>query len=192
MKKPWDPDMLYAMSRTTQVLCQEIQGCKLGYTQSDEISLLLTDFDSLNVNTQAWFDGNIQKMVSISASIATARFNRCMDHIEKPAYFDSRVFTIPDTVEVANYFLWRMQDAVRNSRQMLAQSLFSHKELHGKSCAELLDMCLEKGHNWNELDSIKKQGAVFHKVGGEWDIALNPPRNYASWQYAIDNVTGAE
>lgn len=191
MKKPWDPDMIYAMCRTTQQLCKEIQGCKLGYTQSDEISLLLTDYE--DIKTEAWFDGNVQKMVSVSASIATAQFNRSMNHmLNKTALFDSRVFTIPDTVEVANYFLWRMQDAIRNSRQMLAQSLYSHKELHGKNTSEMMDMCMAKGWNWNGLDTIKKQGTVFHKVGREWDIALNPPRDYASWQETIDNMIGAE
>ena len=153
LKKPFDEGLVEDMEATTKFLCENIQGVKLGYCQSDEISLLLTDYETLD--TQAWFDYNVQKMVSISASMATAKFNelrlnrRFIDTIDytskgtgyteecdsiltkdsfefnKLAFFDSRVFNIPKE-EVSNYFLARQKDAVKNSISMLAQSLYSH------------------------------------------------------------------
>jgi tRNA(His) guanylyltransferase len=114
-ERPYDTDLMDMMDTTARELCKSIQGAQFAYTQSDEISILLTDFDT--IHTDAWFDGNIQKIVSISASIATAEFNYALDRIyvdrvdkEKDltkfrtnnglriglALFDSRVFTIPD------------------------------------------------------------------------------------------------
>ena len=128
--KPFDAVLMHTMQRTMVKLCEAIQGCKLGYTQSDEISLLLVDYDKLD--TTAWFDKNLQKVVSLSASIATMEFNREFvntltnnDFIDKAdidvynrvagtAMFDSRAFVLPES-EVCNYFLWRQQDATRNA-----------------------------------------------------------------------------
>jgi tRNA(His) guanylyltransferase len=157
MKKPFDEKLSKTMRVTTAALCAEIQGCQIGYTQSDEISLLLTDFK--NDQTTAFFDGNIQKIASVSASIATAIFNDELDgYVDRLAYFDSRVFVIPDPTEVENYFIWRQQDCVRNSISMLAQSLYSHKELHGVNTNEMQELCFQKGHNWNDVEDGYKRG----------------------------------
>lgn len=162
MKRPYDDILADAMSDVTIELCKEIQGCKFGYTQSDEISLLLTDFD--DNQTQAYFDGNIQKIVSISASIAAAVFNKSIgNYSKKLAYFDSRVFIIPDSIEVENYFIWRSNDCTRNSISMLAQSLYSHKELHKKSSAEMQEICFLKGKNWNDVEDRFKRGSLITK-----------------------------
>ena len=117
--KPFDNLFMSTMQETCKALCKEVQGCKIAYTQSDEISLLITDYDALN--TSAWFDDQIQKMVSVSASIATLAFNKtfyelCMqlsvDDTEKfkktyqskmfTAKFDSRAFNLPKE-DVCNY-----------------------------------------------------------------------------------------
>lgn len=156
MKKPFDPELITAFDETTKFLADNIQGCKLGYTQSDEINLLLTDFE--NDRTEAWFDGNIQKMASIAASMATAKFSQ---YFTKMAMFDARVFTIPDPVEVANYFIWRQRDAVRNSISSLAQSLYSPKELFKKNQSDMQEMCFFKGHNWNDLPVREKRGGLY-------------------------------
>lgn len=162
MKRPYDETLMSAMDYTTENLCREIQGTKFGYTQSDEISLLLTDFKS--PTTSAYFDGNVQKIASVSASIATVYFNEFMkDYVDKPAFFDSRVFTIPDPIEVENAFIWRQQDAVRNSISMTAQSLYSHKELNGKNSSVMQDMCMEKGVNWNDMPVGFKRGRLITK-----------------------------
>ena len=178
------------MQETTKYLCENIQGCKLGYTQSDEISLLLTDYEKLT--TDAWFDYGVQKMVSVSASMATLAFNRifrekCESFRNKQikilrsvseekfqygsllpnkydkALFDSRAFSIPKE-EVTNYFWWRQQDCTKNSVSMLAQSQFSHKQLQNKNGSAMQDMLmLEKGINWNDLETFKKRGTCVIK-----------------------------
>lgn len=183
-KRPFDTDLVNLMNRAAQYLCENIQGVKAAYVQSDEISLLLTDFEK--PHTDAYFDGNIQKIASISASIATLGFNAAMtnlitsaslfegfkeckdkltnkDGTVKSALFDSRVFTIPDKQEVFNYFVWRQQDSTKNSIQMVAQSLYSHKELHGKNGSEQQEMIFQKGQNWNDLDAGLKRGRMIVK-----------------------------
>ena len=164
-EKPFDSNLMGLMRATAIFLCQEIQGAQFAYTQSDEISVLLTDFSQ--IMTQAWFEGNVQKIVSVAAALATGTFN-AMTHVvlhDPPlAFFDACVFTIPDPVEVYNYFVWRQQDATRNSIQMVAQSLYSHKELHGKNSNQLQEMIFQKGQNWNDYPSICKRGTIIRKI----------------------------
>jgi len=165
--RPVDNKLVNAMNQTAIKLCEEIQGCQMAYVQSDEISLLLTDFK--DITTEAWFDGQIQKMVSVSASIATGYFNLYIN-TEKIAFFDSRIFTIPDSTEVENYFIWRQKDAIRNSVHMTAQTLYSHKELDGKSVLDQLSMIKNKNINWHELDEGFKLGRTIFKNNGKWEI----------------------
>lgn len=170
--RPYDVQFVQAMDETAEYMCKEIAGSVMAYVQSDEISILLTDF--AKPLTEAWFDGNIQKMVSVSAALATARFNQTnfmIGRAERPmATFDSRVFTIPDRTEVENYFIWRQKDAERNSIQMLAQSLYSHKELHGKNCADLQDLIHAKNDNWNNHPTRYKRGGYVRYVYDEGSI----------------------
>jgi len=204
LKRPFDEELIEDMNKTTAFLCKNIMGAKMGYVQSDEISILLTDFDTLD--TQAWFDYNIQKMVSIASSLATSEFNRLridryikekynsgisnityrfMENLSniKQAQFDARVFQIPSRIEVENYFIWRQQDATRNSISSVAQSLYSHKELNGVKTNEMQEMIFQKGINWNDYDFRKKRGAVIGKVevqveGGairnRWEVIDTP------------------
>lgn len=170
--KPFDFDFIEDMNKTAIHLCKNIQGAKFAYVQSDEISVLLTDFET--ETTEAWFDNNLQKMVSVSASLATSAFNRerlnrypnkSLDGLEmKWANFDSRVFQIPQMVEVENYFIWRQQDAVRNSISSVAQSLYSAKELHGVNSNDLQELIFKKGINWNDYPNGLKRGRGIIKV----------------------------
>lgn len=175
------------MQDTMKYLCENIQGCILGYTESDEITLILIDYQTLD--TSAWFDYEVQKMCSVSASMATLAFNKFFSmHIAKNydvealhmfgpqneedeylitllkaatrgAMFDSRVFNIPKE-EVTNLIYWRQLDAARNSVQMVGQANFSHKELQGKSCNDIQDMLMtEKGINWNDFPTCQKRGS---------------------------------
>lgn len=158
LERPYDKTLMDDMAETTRFLCQEIQGARVGFTQSDEISILLTDFATRQ--TEAWFDGNVQKIVSIAASLATAKFNE-MRPTGRLAFFDARVFTIPQDLEVINYFLWRQRDAVRNSISMLAQAYFSTKQLHGKSTNVMQEMLwAEHGVNWNDENPRFKRGTI--------------------------------
>ena len=173
-EKPFDVDLINTMNETAKVLCQNIMGAKIAYVQSDEISLFLSDYD--NIHTQPWFGGNIQKIVSVSASIATVAFNNALiknlnnsgkNELVKEksfkAMFDSRVFQLPKD-EVVNYFIWRQNDCVRNSINSVAQKFFSHRELHNKNCNEMQEMLFSKhGINWNNLDIDRKRGRVIRK-----------------------------
>lgn len=178
LQRPYDMPLMEDMDETTKFLCENIQGAKMGYVQSDEISILLTDYDE--IDTQGWFDYNLQKMCSISASLATAKFNQLrtarayknssivmepedLTNI-KLATFDARVFVIPYHEEVVNYFVWRQQDATRNSISMAAQSMFSNKELHKKSTGEMQEMMFTlKGVNWNDYPTRFKRGSAIIK-----------------------------
>jgi tRNA(His) guanylyltransferase len=176
LKRPFDQGLMDDMDATAEFLCQNIQGAKFAYVQSDEISILVTDYD--DISTHAWFDANLQKMASIAASLATAKFNQLRiirgmtkgtvglgEALNKLAMFDARVFQIPYQEEVINYFIWRQQDATRNSISSVAQANFSDRELHGKKTNQMQDMLmLEKGINWNDFTAREKRGSIICKV----------------------------
>lgn len=161
-KDPFSNVMHIAMTSTAQSMMQFMQNAQIAYTQSDEISILLRDWDKHE--TQQWFGGKLQKIVSVSAAMATGYFNFFLDDYQDDHYvgavplFDSRVFQLPQE-EVANYFIWRQQDATRNSVQMLGRHYFSHRELNGKNVSEIQDMLmLQHGVNWNDIDTWKRRG----------------------------------
>lgn len=193
-KKPFDDILIKSMQETMKYLCENIQGCVLGYTQSDEISLLLVDYKKLN--SSAWFDYEVQKLCSISASMATLAFNKAFANeiktfkeknnvedeftfdedfdwkyynillkaLKTGAMFDARCFNVPKE-EVANYFYWRQKDASKNSVQMLGRAYFSHKELNNKNGSQIQDMLmLQKGINWNDLPTTQKRGSCCIKT----------------------------
>lgn len=192
-KKPFDGIFVKSMQETMKYLCENIQGCVLGYTQSDEITLVIIDYEK--IESCAWFDNNIQKMASISASMATLAFNKyfsanvykyiedykkehqlifieednkyyntLIDAIKKGAMFDSRAFTLPKE-EVVNCVIWRQQDATRNSINSVGRANFSHKQLQNKSCNDVQDMLMsEKGINWNDYTTTLKRGSCCIKM----------------------------
>ena len=162
------------VDQTAAELVKEISGAQFAYTQSDEISILLTDFTS--IDTQAWFGSNLQKLVSVSASLATGYFNKqAREFKDELAFFDSRVFIIPDPIEVENYFIWRQKDTERNSISMLAQANFSHKELHKKSCSDMHEMLHTKNINWNDQPARFKRGGFIYKSSLEGIRVVNAP-----------------
>lgn len=188
-KKPFDYVLAKTMADTAMTLCKEIMGCQLAYVQSDEISLLLVDYKRLE--SEAWFDNNLQKMVSISASLATLAFNTFLyknikaipeliesgweNHILKdwptpylkndsPALFDARAFNIPEA-EVCNYFIWRQQDATRNSIESVGHVHFTNRELHKVNCNQLQEKLLrEKGVDWASFPRMFKYGVCIKKL----------------------------
>ena len=160
LERPFDMKLIADMDETACYLCKNIQGAEFAFVQSDEISILLTDFRELT--THAWFDGNIQKIVSVSASLATAKFNEMRPN--KIALFDSRVFQLPCQSEVINYFIWRQQDTTRNSISSVAQSLYSPKQLHGKNTNEQQELIFQKGINWNDYEPKLKRGRFIEKI----------------------------
>lgn len=163
-EKPFDGKLQNLFNETVKALMAS-SGAKLGYTQSDEISLcFIGDWVS-----RIYFDGKVQKLVSCLASEATFYFNNIA---EKPAMFDCRCFQVPSLMEAANYFIWREQDAVRNSIQMAACSVFSHKECDNKNCSQLQDMLISKGINWNDYSSRSKRGSYFKRIKKQWEVPL--------------------
>lgn len=201
--KPFDNVMLKAMQRTMRDLCSSIQNCVFGYTQSDEITLILNDYYTLNVSP--WFDNRVEKMCSVGASMASRFFNKHffevvyeyrsvhaitdeqMELYEKrffTADFDCRAFNVPRD-EVVNCLIWRQQDAEKNSVQALAQSMYTQKELQGVGKKALQDkMFTEKGVNWNDVPVVFKRGtACLKNSEGKWELDENMPiltqdRNY--------------
>lgn len=167
--KPFDLQLINDLNEATLFLCKNIQGAKLAYVQSDEISILLTDFD--DIKTSAWFDGNIQKICSISASYLTGKFNSLRPG--NLAFFDARVFTIPSKSEVINYFVWRQQDWTRNSIQLAGRTYFSHKQLDNCTCNDIQEMLFNQFKiNWNEYDDILKRGRIAYKETTNIDNTL--------------------
>lgn len=177
--RPFDYDFMADMDATAIALCMEIQGAVLGYVQSDEISVLVCDFTGSN--SQPWFGGVVQKQVSIAAATASVVFsgerrNR-PNGFTWPATFDARVFTLPNEVEVANYFTWRQRDAVRNSIAMAAQAKFSHKQLRQVNIGRMQEMLFaEHGINWNDYPDGAKRGRVVVKASGEKEVTFTHKR----------------
>lgn len=192
-QKPFDSILMASMQETMKYLCENIQGCVFGYTQSDEITLILIDYQKFT--SSAWFDYEVQKVCSIAASMATMAFNKFftknvnyfeMTHehddtineycttlvnaAEKGATFDARCFNIPKE-EVANLVYWRQLDAMRNSVQMVGQANFSHKELQNKSCNDIQDMLIaQKAINWNFYPEDCKRGAACIKLPSKEEV----------------------
>jgi len=157
-EKPFDVKVIQNMWKTGTVLCSLIAGAKIAYVQSDEISILIRDDES--IETQAWLNKRIQKLCSIAASIASVTFTR---EYGKTAYFDSRCFILPE-YEILNYFIWRQQEATRNSIAALAHVNFSNKQLHQKNVDEMQEMLFkEKAINFNDLPTYIKRGACILK-----------------------------
>lgn len=185
--RPFDNILIDSMQHTMKYLCENIQGCVLGYHQSDEISLVLIDYQKFT--SDAWFDYEVQKISSIAASMATFAFNRifeqnCIEYSQvilhtgimdvyskasqKGAIFDARCFNVPKE-EVTNYIYWRQLDATRNSIQMIGRENFSARELYGKSCNQIQDMLMtQKDINWNTLPIYQKRGSCCIKK--DWSI----------------------
>lgn len=186
-QKPFDYSFMQAMQETALQLCKNIEGVVFSYQQSDEITLVLQDYKTLE--TGAWFNYRIDKLCSIAASMATLYFNRIFDQLyleelgywgfddglpdyvlahdmarKKGAMFDCRCFNIPKD-EITNLIYWRQLDAIRNSIQMIGQANFSHKTLQGKSCNDIKEMLLQKKKiDWSDFSPSEKQGTCCIKI----------------------------
>lgn len=200
-KRPFDSVLQKSMHETMLYLCKNIQGCVLGYTQSDEITLILVDYKTFE--SGAWFDYEVQKLCSIAASMATMKFNQVFTQqayefsIEKSnwgekenkeytasitqaattgAQFDARCFNVPRE-EVTNLLYWRQIDATRNAIQMIGQKYFSHKQLHEKNCNMIIQMLKdEKGIIVEDYPTRCLRGVcATRNKAGSWEIDYNIP-----------------
>ena len=166
-EKPFDKDVKTFMDSVAVALVDEVGGAVFAYVQSDEVNLLVINYSTLEF--EPYFNNELQKIVSVTASIATREFNSMIDTYKNKAKilygtFDSRAFVLPKE-EVCNLFLWRQQDCERNSVQMVARSLYTHKQCENKNNSQLQDMMFKKGINWNSLPVWQKRGrAVYRKA----------------------------
>ena len=164
MERPYDIAMTEAMIRTTEALVEETHA-RIGYTQSDEISLVWLAERS---DSSIFFDHRVAKMTSVLASYATASFmialqSEMPDRINKMPHFDCRAFQVPTRSEAANVFLWREQDATKNAVSMAARSVYSHNALDHKSGPEMQEMLFAKGINFNDYPAFFKRGTFVRR-----------------------------
>lgn len=164
MKKPFDNELIDRMALLSKYMYDNLQGVVLTYCQSDEISILVHNYKKLE--SQSPYNNELQKLVSITAGMASAYFSNLYGKI---AIFDSRAFVLPEQ-EVCNYFIWRQLDAVRNSISMVANSLYSHKQLHKKNSSDKQEMIFAKGQNWNDYPTHQRRG--FCVRNGEIDLEI--------------------
>ena len=189
LEKPYCQPLADSLDEATVALASQMMGTKFAYSQSDEISFLLTDFDK--ENTEAWFSGNIQKIASVSASIFTAHFNRAWGNRVEDAQlatFDSRVFVIPTAQEVANYFVWRQQDSIRNSLNSLASVHFSHKSLQGTNSLDKRSMLNDIGFDWTTIPNEFRRGRVIRKVGQRRTVSYTHKKTGQTISQEIDDT----
>ena len=166
LERPYDVRLSELMVETTRQLVRETPAL-LGYTQSDEISLV---FHADGPKQQRFLDGRVQKLASVLASMTTARFNALArtaipERADEPALFDCRVWAVPNRTEAANTFLWRERDATKNSISMAARHYYDHADLHQRSSSELQELLFAKGVNWNDYPPFFKRGSfVRHEM----------------------------
>jgi len=203
LNKPFDDNFIESMNYAARILTHEIQGADFAFIQSDEISVVFSDLQSLESEAWAWFRGNMQKICSVSASIVSNCFNKSIlineyNHCPEEsailafkefAQFDARVFSISQRHEVLNYFLHRQQDCTRNSIQMLARSVASHKECNNKNTDELQELIFQKsGKNWNDLATHIKRGSAIYKDELDKEI----PIFSKNWEWFDDKIIKQE
>lgn len=179
--RPFDSVLMSAMDLVARAVCGEAQGAQLAFVQSDEISVLLHNYKRLN--TEAWFDNQLQKLVSVSAAIAAAHFTLLFG---KLAAFDARAFVLPEA-EVCNYFIWRQQDATRNSIQMATRAVYSHAEVNDKNTSEMQEMLHAKGINWNDYPVGCKRGRAVVRMP-KVALVVSPdtaPFHVERWDWAV-------
>lgn len=166
MERPYDPVMSELMIRTTEELVSETHA-RIGYTQSDEISLLWLSERS---DQSIFFDHRIAKMTSVLASLATVTFmaellgTKHANTADRYPHFDCRAFQLPNRAEAANVFLWRERDATKNAISMAARSVYSHAQLDHKTGPQMQEMLFAKGINFNDYPAHFKRGTFVRRV----------------------------
>lgn len=151
--KPYDKDLSDIMKTVTLVLV-EYCNADIGYTQSDEITLVLT---KKHENAEMFYGGRFQKLCSVLASVATYHFNKLAPQ-DIMALFDCRVFEVPDKSYAIKCLEWRALDCRRNSVSCYAQCNFSHKELQGKKTFEMREMLEKIDKNWRDMPEAYRNG----------------------------------
>lgn len=186
--KPFDTQLLKCMDYTTIELIKE-SGANIGYTQSDEITLVFLNDD---IQKTPYFGGKVYKITSILSAYASVVFNECMSSvididklINSRPVFDARVWSVPSKIEAYNTLLWRELDSIKNSKQQLARHYFSHSKCHGKNEKELISMLEDIGVIWGNLPCRFKRGRFFKKQDREIKQLDNLPINISNLEDPI-------
>jgi tRNA(His) guanylyltransferase len=192
LDKPWDARVTACMDATAMALMEEMQNAVAAYVQSDEISILMINY--AGEFTQSWFGNKVQKIVSVASSVATHAFNETarglVDLESRRWLFDARAFTLPRH-EVSNYFIWRQQDAIRNSVSALARSKFTHRELQGKPCKAMKEMLESIGVKWEDCATRDKMGRLIVRtiVGDNKFLDVyNPTPNFVAGRKIFEKL----
>lgn len=205
-EQPYDWSIMSAMAAGAIAVMKEIGGsARLAYIQSDECSIVIND--KPRIESSPWFDNNLVKMATVSASIMSVNFSktfhdsRIMNVKEgidpstipfKPAYFDARVFQVPNVWEMNNAILWRQFDAIKNSKSQYARHYFSQKQVHEKNGDQKVTMMKEQhGFDWNTAPTWTKRGIVIRRgTMGKFEIDTEIPefkidRDYLAKIYEV-------
>lgn len=169
LSRPFDERLSLCMIETTKFLIDELHA-QIGYTQSDEISLLW--YVPLNGPAQYPFNGRYQKLASVLAGLASAKFikelnDKLPEKSSLTPCFDSRVWQVPTLQDALDVFIWREDDAIKNSISMAASAHFSDRQLHGKHSSEKREMLAEKGIQWNDYPVYFKRGTYLQRQTSE-------------------------
>lgn len=161
-ERPFDDRFISAMNEVAVEIIKTIPGARVGYVQSDEISILIK---KVMDREEPYFNHRVQKIVSLTAGRASAVMSRL--YPEKPvAVFDARYFTLPDRDTAVKHFIWRQRDCTKNSVLSVGQAFFSHKELQNKNTLMVKEMLREKGHAWEDYGTEYRHGRVIRRVSG--------------------------
>ena len=160
--KPFDPVFMDTMNQVAAYVCKEIQGCKLAYVQSDEISFFI---DATDQEETPFFEFRLCKLLSIIPSIATGMFNKLLgSQLNKPVEFDCKAWNVNNYNDVFAWFLYRQLDCIKNSKAQTAQTYLPHKQLTGLSANDQIKKLLdEKGIDWNTFEPGMKYGRFIWK-----------------------------
>jgi tRNA(His) guanylyltransferase len=165
LRRPFEPGMSTSMIETTRYLVQEMTAL-IGYTQSDEITLAW--YEPSSSTSEYAFSGRFQKLASVLAGLASAKFVQLVaKHLPSKAdetpCFDCRVWQVPTLADAADVFVWREDDASKNSVSMAASAHYSDAELDGKNGSQKQEMLFGKGVNWNDYPSFFKRGSYLQR-----------------------------
>lgn len=176
LEEPFDERLIESMAEAAKAIARDVAGAQFVYQQSDELSLLVTPYTSLNFEPH--FGNRVQKLVSTGASRITCAFNSAWAELgpgDERAEFDARCFVLPEP-DVENYFIWRQLDWERNSLQMTARAHFSHEACEGLDSGELHEKLFQEADlNWAKLPTHHKNGLGIHKGGDGWEADYELP-----------------
>lgn len=198
LKRPFDERFVRLMVATTKHLVGESEAL-LGYCQSDEITLYWNLDKEQYSNREYWFGGKFQKLTSVLASTASSFFASNLpeylpEKMGQYPVFDCRVWNVPDLEHVYKNFLWRLNDATKNSVSMMAHHHFSHRFLQGKTCDEMKGLLQEIGEPWDQLPRffthgtyVRRQKVVF-EPDNPWITLREIPEKHRPTQPIVRTV----